>query len=122
MSNSKKLATILEKRKELAAIQQEIVAEMIQEVGAMTVVLFKASPSHPLWRRMPELESRLAELAKISKVRKFKVSVSPPTAAERSVTDLPNMGCTPGEHRFEKEERPSFQAKGFVPDIPDGEL
>lgn len=122
MSKPKKLATILEKRKELAAIQQEIVAEMVQEVGTMTVVLFKTSPSNPMWRRMPELESKLAELAKISKVRKFKVSASPQAATERSETDLPNMGCTPGEQRFEKGERPSFQAKGFVPDIPDGEL
>lgn len=122
MSNSKKLATILKKRKELAAIQQEIVAEMVQEVGAMTVVLFKTSPSDPMWRRMPELEAKLAELAKISKVRKFKVSVSPQTATERSVTDLPRMGCTPGEQLPGKEERPSFQAKGFVPDIPDGDL
>ena len=95
---------------------------MVREVGAMTVVLFKTSPSHPMWRRMPELESRLAELAKISKVRKFKVSVSPQTAAEKSETDLPNMGCTPGDQPLGKEERPSFQAKGFVPDIPDGDL
>ena len=122
MSKPKKLATILEKRKELAAIQQEIVAEMVQEVGTMTVVLFKASPSHPMWRRMPELESKLAELAKISKVRKFKVSASPQAPTEKSETDLSNMGCTPGEQHFEKEGRPSFQAKGFVPDIPDGEL
>lgn len=123
MSKPKKLATILEKRKELEAIQQEIVAEMVHEVGEMTVVLFKASPRDPLWGQIPELKSKLEELAKVFKIRKFKVSVSPQTATATSETDLPpRMGCTPGKQSSGKEERPLFQTRGFVLDIPDGDL
>lgn len=122
MSKPKKLATILEKRRELQVIQREIVAEMIQEVGEMTVVLFKASPRDPVWSRMPELESKLAELAKVSKIRKFKVSLSSQTSTETSETDLPRLGCTPGKQPPRKKERPSFQTRGFVPDISDSDL
>lgn len=119
MPRKKSLATIQEQRKKLEAIERQIIKEMTTEVGEGMLTLFLQDPNNSLWKKSPQLLTRLEELS-VAKGKAEKSMKGVPDSSGSSALTCPHKPRV--ETSIDPRDKPENRPAKFVRDIPDIEL